>query len=356
MRPGRMKSVMADQCIYPGPHGDMSDEHYLPAALGRFRCQPLEGRVCRPCNTYIGDTVETEFLRTGAIAFFRWMVGVSGRDGLLPSPFYRRAAGMPPIHMTGRAPGFAYDLLWEVDPGTQDVYPLRQVVFVHRLLAEPRAVPIHDRMRDNPEALAELLRDWGLGRGQPIRAFATPEEIPWVSDLLRSLGYAIPADWAVTEFPAQKIQLIAEVTVSPAHFRAVAKIGFHYVLKMFPDLTGTEAEFAPMKDFIWAGRGDVAQFVRQRSDQFVRNFERARPTQWMHILAVERTYSVILAHAQFFAGPGIVPPPYVIRIGRNPARIDSRREVRGHQFVILDPAAGTGEMVDAEPAQFIWVP
>jgi hypothetical protein len=124
-------------------------------------------------------------------------------------------------------------------------------------------------------------------------------------------------------------KLIAEVTVSPAHFRAVAKIGFHYVLKMFPDLTGTETEFAPI---------------------------RARPTQWMHILAVERTYSVILAHAQFFAGPGIVPPPYVIRIVRNPARIDSRREVRGHQFVVLDPAAGTGEMVDAEPAQFIWVP
>jgi hypothetical protein len=151
-------------------------------------------------------------------------------------------------------------------------------------------------------------------------------------------------------------KLIAEVTVSPAHFRAVAKIGFHYVLKMFPDLTATETEFAPIQDFIWAGRGDVAQFVRQRSDQFVRNFERARPTQWMHILAVERTYSVILAHVKFFAGPGIVPPPYVIRIVLNPARIDSRREVRGHQFVVLDPAAGTGEMVDAEPAQFIWVP
>jgi len=46
----------------------------------------------------------------------------------------------------------------------------------------------------------------------------------------------------------------------------------------------------------------------------------------------------------------------VIRIGRNPARIVSRRETRAHQFVIVDPAARSGEMIDAEPAQFIWVP
>jgi hypothetical protein len=351
-----MGTVMADQCIYPGPHEDLSDEHYLPAALGRFRgYEPLRGRVCRKCNTQIGNAVETEFLRTGAIVFFRWLVGIGGRDGLPPSPFYRRAAGMQPIHMTGRAPGFDYDLLFEVDPGTQDAYPLRQVVFEHQLLAQPRAVPIHDRMRDNPEFLMEVLREWGLDRGQPIRAFATPEEIPWLSDLLRALGYSIPANWAVTEFPAQKIALIAEVTVSPAHFRAVAKIGFHYALKMFPDLTGMESELAPIKEFIWAG-GDVAQFVQQRSDQFVKNFERERPTKWMHILAVERTYDLILAHAQFFAGPGIVPPPYVIRIGRDPARIIRRRESRAHQFVILDPAARTGDMVDAAPVQLIWTP
>jgi len=258
--------------------------------------------------------------------------------------------------MTGRAPGFEYDLLFEVEPGTENVYPLRQVVFEHRLLPPPRAVPIHDRMRENPEHLMNLLREWGLDSGQPIRAFAAPDGIPWVSDLLRTLGYTIPDSWEVTEFPAQKIPLIAEVTVSPAHFRAVAKIGFHYALKMFPDLTGVEPELAPIKDFIWAGHGEAAQFVQQRSEQFVKNFKSARPKKWMHILAVERTYDAILAHAQFFAGPGIVPPPYVIRIGRKPARIDSGREVRGHQFVMLDPAARTGEMVDAEPLQFIWVP
>ncbi len=352
-----MKAIMADQCIYPGPHRAMSAEHYLPAALGKFRdYEELRGRVCQPCNKHIGDTVETEFLRTGAIVFFRWLVGIGGRDGLPPSPFYRRAAGIDPILMTGHAPDAGYDLLFEVDPGTENVYPLRQVVFAHELLAQPRAVPIHDRMLENPERLVELLREWGLDRARPIRAFATAEEMPRIGELVRNLGYPPSEDWAVTEFPAQKIELVAQVTVSPAHFRAVAKIGFHYALKMFPDLTGLEPEFGPVKDFIWAGTGQVDDFVRQRPDQFVRNFRTHRPTKWMHILAVERTYDVILAHAQFFAGPGIVPPPYAIRIGRSPSRIVSRREARAHYFVILDPAAATGEMEDAEPLQLIRPP
>ncbi len=346
---------MADHCIYPGPHWGTSEEHYLPAALGKFQgYESLLGRLCGACNKKIGDAVETEFLRAGPIAFFRWMVGIKGRDGLLPSPFYRGAAGVPPLYMLGRAPNFPYDLLWEVHPGTQDVYPLRQVVFEHPL-AGTHAVPILDRMRGQPEVLIEHLRERGLERARPVHAFATPEEIPWISDLLRVVGYVPPGDWVTTEFPAQKIPLVVTVTVTPAHFRAVAKIAFHYALKMFPDLSGMEPEFAAIKDFIWTG-GDVDQFVRQRQDQFVENFRRGEPTQWMHILAVERTYNGILGHAQFFAGPQTLPPPYLIRIGRDPARVVRPVERHAHQFVILDPASATGVMVDAEPLQYIRPP
>ena len=151
------------QCIYPGLHGVASEEHYLPVAFGKFDgYEPLRDRICRECNTRLGNAVETEFLRTGAIVFFRWLLGVMGRDGLPPSPFYRRAVGIPPILMMGRPAGFDYDLLFEVDPGSEEVYPLRQVVFEHPLLERPRAVPIHDRMRGSPEFLTELLREWGL--------------------------------------------------------------------------------------------------------------------------------------------------------------------------------------------------
>lgn len=48
----------------------MSEEHYLPAALGRFKgYEPLLDRLCRDCNKQIGNTCEEPFLRAGPIAF-----------------------------------------------------------------------------------------------------------------------------------------------------------------------------------------------------------------------------------------------------------------------------------------------
>ncbi len=345
-------------CIYPGPHERMSEEHYLPAALGEFEgYEPLLERVCQSCNRRIGDMVETQFLRAGPIAFFRWLLGIEGRNGLPPSPFYRGAAGAPPLYMFGRAPGFQYDLLWEVHPGTEDVYPLRQIVFDHPL-AGTHPVPVLDRMRGHPEALVEHLRDRGLDHARPIHAFAAADEIPWISDLLRAVGGVPPGNWVTTNFERQqKIPLRVEVTVTDAHLRAVAKIAFHYTLKMFPGLTGMEPEFAPIKEFIWAG-GDINRFVRQRHDQFLENFRRgARPSHWMHILAVERSYDGIVAHAQFFAGPDMLPPPYQIMIGRDPARVVRPVERHAHQFVILNPSAPAGPigvMNDTQPAHLIW--
>jgi hypothetical protein len=69
-------------CIYPGPHGAMSAEHYLSEGLGTFAgCELLTGRVCRPCNTRIGDQTELQFLRSGQVGFFRWLLGIEGKDG-----------------------------------------------------------------------------------------------------------------------------------------------------------------------------------------------------------------------------------------------------------------------------------
>jgi hypothetical protein len=62
----------ASACIYPGPYGPMSPEHYLPMALGTFEgYKPLQDRVCRFRNERIGDSTELRFLGAGPIAFFR---------------------------------------------------------------------------------------------------------------------------------------------------------------------------------------------------------------------------------------------------------------------------------------------
>lgn len=83
-----------------------------------------------------------------------------------------------------------------------------------------------------------------------------------------------------------------------------------------------EPEFSDVKQFIWDGSGDADRFVRQCKDRFVANFNASeRPTEWMHILAVRRTFMAITANAQFFAGPRSLPPGYEISLGRNPARL-----------------------------------
>src|SRR5262245_44042312 len=116
-------------CIYQGPHGEMSDEHYLLAGLGYFRgCEPLKDRVCRACNQRLGRLDEV-FLRTGFVGFFRHVAAVGGRGGERPSPFQRGAHGIPPIEMLAAAPGSPYEVLWELIEGTNDIHALRQIVF-----------------------------------------------------------------------------------------------------------------------------------------------------------------------------------------------------------------------------------
>jgi hypothetical protein len=335
----------------------MSPEHYLPAALGTFTgYEPLQGRVCRPCNNRIGREIETHFLRSGQIVFFRWLLGIEGRNGLPPSPFRRGESGIPPLLMTAQIPGFPYPLALEVEPGTENVYPLRQIVFDGGL-AGVHPIVIFDRMRDDPAVLKTQLRDRGLEGARPLHAFADEDEIEWMGGLMRAFGGDLTSgEWATTQLTPQRLPLVVDVAVTSAHFRAVAKIVFHYALKMFPDLTGQERQFDPIKDFIWNG-GDIDRFVRQRRpEDVILNYRQHGPTHWMHVLGSERTYDRITGWFQPFTGPQLLPPIYEVRLGMDPSRIVRRREQTLHQFVIVDataPAGIVGVMEDGQPANYI---
>ncbi len=176
-----------------------------------------------------------------------------------------------------------------------------------------------------------------------------------MTDLLVALGGTLPA-WTSADLPAARIQLATTYTVTGAYLRAIAKIGFHHCLSVCPDLSGMEPEFSAIKQFIWDGTGDADRFVRQCTDQFVANFKAwERPTEWMHILAVHRTYVRITVNAQFFAGPRSLPPGYEVHLGHNPARLHVRDERKAHLFVITKPDAEgpVGIVEDANPANLI---
>jgi hypothetical protein len=317
----------------------MSGEHYLPAGLGSFRgVEPLQDRVCRDCNNQLGRLDEV-FLRTGFAGFFRHVADIAGRDKERPSPFQRGAAGVPPIEMRGAAPGTQYEILWELIPGTNNAQPLRQVVFedpdgrTHR-------VQITDRMKEEPGLLQAEIRTRGLEAAKLSVSWAPVEDIPWMNELLASLIGAPPGPWEAPDFRVDGITLPATVTIKEEYFRAIAKIGFHYVLKVFPDLTGQEAQFDLVRNYIWQGSGGGPKRpVRQLTRQIVGELQRGhRPRYWAHILGASRTSTLIVAHAQFFVGPRSLPLPFEIFIGANPAVLYMPPERRGHLF-IMDPAA-----------------
>jgi hypothetical protein len=258
------------------------------------------------------------------------------------------------MEMLGRLPDSEHDLHWEVNPGTENVQPCRQIVFEHPI-AGARPVRITDRMRESTDLVGRKLAELGLTGAKPVEVYTDPNDVPWMNDLVVAFG-GTPPPWTSVDLPAVRIQLATTYTVTGAYLRAIAKITFHYALTAFQELSGTEPEFSEIKQFIWDGTGGADRFVRQCTEQFIANFEAWEcPTEWMHILHVRRTYMAITANAQFFAGPRSLPPGYQVSLGRNPARLHIPEERKAHLFIITDPDAKgpVGVVEDAQPANLI---
>jgi hypothetical protein len=335
-------------CIYPGPHSDsMSDEHDLPQALGTFEGQELlRDKLCGACNGHIGE-IEEAVLRTGYIGVLRWHLGIKGKDGLPPPPFRRGASGTPRAQALGNPDGLP--VLFECFPGTKTGIPLRQVIFRTDDPASFRPLYIPDWMLEKPTEFRDALRREGLEQAMPVRGFSHPDESPKVAALLESAGLRPPEkwNWEGAEFaPHRETVTIAAPIPMQEFCRFMAKIAFHYTLRMFSDLTGREHEFRSVRKFIWEG-GDN-HFVEPDYPNPVRP-----PKVWSHFLTVARSYEKIVATVHLFVPPlavmRAIPPQFRVRVGIDPSRVVRPVERRAHQFAMsrLGTLSGPiGEVVD----------
>lgn len=88
--------------------------------------------------------------------------------------------------------------------------------------------------------------------------------------------------------------------------------------------------------------GDITQWVRQEKKEFIEQLKAgAAPQQYLHVLAIEKTYLKIIARTQFFIGPNLVPYHYKIFIGKNPEKLHYNQSI-GYQFVYFDKADKEG--------------
>jgi hypothetical protein len=129
----------------------------------------------------------------------------------------------------------------------------------------------------------------------------------------------------------------AEFRFSGEYFQAIAKIAFHYYLvHNRRGLSGSEAEFAPIRAFVRHG-GAKDSFFHDSGKRFAAPFDgeaRIFPANWCHILAADETRGPVVVYTQLFAGPGSAPSPTHVTLGtlRGEIVLPPGANVWGHCF------------------------
>lgn len=304
-------------CIYCNAGGPFSEEHPLPACLGEFLDAPLiTDRVCEFCNREIGKA-EEQFCRSGPEAFFRQYYGVEGRKSREKvNPFERGSAGAPPIDFLALHLGLGVEILWEFNPGEKTVREVRQVVIIDTN-GDSHPVRIHKAMTD-PQHLKAAVEKLEI-QPKDIYVFADDDEEEWVTGLTQGLSKGLT--WRSGQ-PTEKVRgAAARVQVTSKYFRALAKIGFHYLLAVSTELSGRETEFEDVRRFILHG-GDMDAFFREEKGSIIeRESEAQRPDRPIHIVLVEWNKHIVQARLQFFLGPDYDPRIYRITLARGVATL-----------------------------------
>lgn len=356
-------------CIYCKRSEKLSNEHYLPRCLGKFRgFEGLNDRVCKNCNEGF-SAIDEQFCRSGPEAIVRSLLGIGGRPAHRKiSPFQRGSAGAERLSFLAR-PLLHSDDVREIEMDvdqTGSLRRLRQIVldFGSRQVS----IRITDDMKE-PEHLLERLKEKGVEfveprEGEvPITAIITgalPSEIDWMQHLLSGLGRNMVSEPEIS-IEDKKEEATAVISASPTvnYFRALAKIGFHYFLKHVPGFHGSESTFAPIRDFISGGvPADVDSFIAGRREQISTDINWGdSATGYRHVLVARTNYHELTAKMQFFIPeryriPLLRPqvhvlPIYTIMLGRNPSRLDVPRAF-SHSFTYTNELDGYDGVLHAE--------
>ncbi len=350
MNAKRMKaSQVPFRCIYCGEAKRTSREHYLPECLGNFKgFQTLDGRICRDCNGKIGRALEDQFCHAGEIGFMRHALGTQGKKAHKKrvNPFRRGSAGAPPYNMKGKMLGGDREALFEVIEGS-----IANAMYIPHMTVTDDAgqehyIRIPDDMTDSTE-LEERIKALGIEKIKQVNILVPTSERERVDKLVSGLPVTT-SDWTDLPMKDGPVSLIANYEVDDKYFRAIAKIGFHYVLKHFA-FRGDEDEFANIRNFIMDG-GDITQFVSHSKKQITEQVKWGMvTTTYTHFIIAKSEPGHLSCSLQFFLGPHVsTPDVYTVELGRTQSKIYSEA---GHAFSYYPdgPQDGfTGVMVKLE--------
>ena len=239
----------------------------------------------------------------------------------------------------GSDPESGRDILWQTDKQPGTVKEISQVIILDAQDNAVEYIPIPTEIKTGRE-LVEILykkRDATfIEKAQVIVASGDEERIK-----------ALFSDINVT-IPMQKRkggcipQQFFTGKITAAYFRALAKIGFHYALKYIPTITGNEAAFLPLREFIRSGVTD--------GNQFLTSYDSASNVAGpcCHCLtALAIPGSDIIVNMQFFVGCKTALPQWRLKLGPNPTTLFVNQE-SAHVFTYTQDEEGRlrgGEIV-----------
>jgi hypothetical protein len=332
-------------CVYTTPAGLCdgtaplsANEHYLPRALGNFQGdERLVNRICNTCQQ-VCSKLEDVFAHNSPEAFFREMVGRVGRKNHKgKNIFYEPTFGIPPLAILGKHPGHDFEILWELvpdpeNPGNRRCTPVSQLVFISD---DGKALRLPFRPgRWTVERIKAVLEKSGVKGDHIVAVGNTKDEDAEMKALTDALAPAGKEREVAPLVNGADIEGEMKAEISERYFRAIAKVGFHYFLKYFPNFSGMEPAFDEIKTFIYHGKAS-RQIVRFIDEPFLRDLQQrgARLNKWCHLLSAESTDRGIEARIQFFAGPEVQPLVWSIVISTKPF---AHVQYTGHAFVYFD--------------------
>lgn len=298
---------METQCIYKNPQGlcssvsPLSVEDFLPRGFGKFRNYTrLNNKICRDCNRHLGKLDEF-LLHLGHPAILRVLHSIEGRrHHRRKDVFHERTHGLAPIESVAKLPGEDTSTRLELVSG--GAVPRREISFLTHT-GEERVVPIPHEI-DSVERLRNHFTRYGFTPDwAPVSITCPQDEQGRV--LIRLLREALGIE-VISPEDSSNLQNKEEVTAStlvvfaPEHYRAIAKIAFHFFLWCYGSMfTGLEPEFDSIKRLIYEGGNH-----REHMVSMLGSFDRPAgiDAAWMHLLSAGWLGKSPMATVQLFAG------------------------------------------------------
>ena len=266
-----LSSKQIESCIYC-PNPPDGREHWLNRGLGTFHGNTfLTGRICTPCNVDFGGTIDLELLRSGHTGMTRQVLGIAGRSGHEKKNVFEYKASQlePPVQVFHQdsgdwRPAFEQAIAKNPD-GTLRAIQSRALTVA--TAQGKQTMPFPTGWGEKQLRAAAAAR--GLLGGTLESAHVPPPET--VEEFVAASRDILRAVFGPFEMDVYRSRLDGEVgpieptlvrfNLSPAFFRAVAKVGFHYFLWACPQIGGDEPEFSAIKSFVRNGVGEPSAFI-----------------------------------------------------------------------------------------------